>query len=120
MSRLQKDLLVFRLQYVPHAEVIGHLEYNGISHRGEMSVQMPALWGRQPENDLWLNGVFNPIFPPQFYSVLIRSYPPRTFQYSEEKTVSRRLQSSVLLLTERKQFRQAFWRHCVLPAEYLT
>jgi len=34
-------LLVF--QYVTHAEVIGHLEYNGISHRGEMSVQMPAL-----------------------------------------------------------------------------
>ena len=59
-------------QYVTHAEVIGHLEYNGISHRGEMSVQMPALWGREPENDLWPLPRLQPHFPS---SVLFPSYP---------------------------------------------
>jgi len=85
ITKWSSCLLVF--QYVTHAEVIGHLEYNGISHRGEMSVQMPALWGRQPENDLWPNGVFNPIFPPQFYSLLIRSHPP----YEHFNIVNRKL-----------------------------
>ena len=41
IAKCSSCLLVF--QCVTHAEVIGHLEYNGISHRGEMNVQMPAL-----------------------------------------------------------------------------